>query len=1260
MIIRRIRKKRTVTLMICGAILGLFGFGAVLSSLVRADSLPNTGAPQGFALQSVASGFDTPVAAQFSPDGRILVAQKNGEVKIVKNGQVLPQPFYTVANVNNYGDRGLLGLALDPNFATNHYVYLLFTYDNNPAVPDAPKTGRLLRVTASGDVAQAGSEQVLLGSVAGTPSQSSCQDYPVNTDCIPADGLSHAPGTVTFGPDGKLYLTIGDAASYDEVDPLALRAQNLDSLAGKILRLNPNGTAPADNPFYTGNPDDVRSKVYASGMRNSFRMSVRPSDGLVVAGEVGWTNWEEVNAVPSGANLGWPCYEGNEQQNGAIGISGKYKDLPFCQQMYQNPPANLKFPTYTFPHPPGGASVGGVFYSGSNYPAHYQNRYFYGDYGQNQIYTLALDGSNNMVPGSNQVFASNAAGPVGFFTGPEGDIYYVGIYTGSLYHVTYSTANQAPFAFAAADKTSGPAPLTVNFSSSGSSDPENDNITFAWDFGDGTAPSDEASPTHVFTANGTFTVTLTVTDEFNNASTKTLLIRSGLIAPELTIHSPASTTVATPGQAITFSGSATDAQDGTIPPSGLHWQVVIQHCPLDSCHAHTLLTHTGATGSFNFPAHDGTYYVQLVLSVTNSAGLTSTKSVSVYPEGQQITHSLLFDGLNDYATAATAQDFRLEQFTVETMIKAVSTDSLGSDILSMGDNWMLRIFEDGTLAFIYYSTDDAWHEVSAGNLNVADGLWHHLAVTRSATTTKLFVDGVARAVSENVGPIAYAWGSEFTVGRHGFGSDNYTFNGTLDELRFWSVTRSDADIARYHSARLPASGLAGLVAHIPAEEGAGTTAADVTAAGLHALTLAGGTAWTAGVPLGDATPPATPVTQLTDAFTGTVIDAAKWQVLGTASRTTQNGVLTVAPTTSGSNYFGVASKTLYELKDTAVYVEVPLTTTPNTNAETQLVLERDANNSITIGRGKSGLQLRHRVNGTNSTTNVSFNATAMRWWRIREAGGTIFLETSPDASSWTVRRSFAKAFDLTQLKVVLRAGTTQSVSNPGAAKFDNLNTPPTPLPTANNAVSFNGTTGRASVATGNLYNAQNLTVELWVKAQATSPNGAELLSNGDNYGLRMESNGALLFFIHSGADSWQEYALGGINLKDNAWHHIAVTKDGSSVKFYVDGALRSTAAASLAIVYGLGPNLVIGQHGNGGTAYTLTGSVDEVRIWNTARTAAQIQASWNKELTAPQTGLLGYWKCNETSGTTAADASGNGKTLTLSAGTTFVAGFPRQ
>src|SRR5262245_16981401 len=194
----------------------------------------------------------TPVGLTFAPDGRIFIWQKSGIVRIVKNGALLPTPFLDIqSKVNRCLDRGLLGLALDPSFSANRYVYLLYTFESGKNPDDCgPKTSRLTRVTAdpaNPDVALATSETVIISN-------------------IPSDGQSHSVGMLRFGPgpDGKLFMSHGDGADFSGTDPLALRSQDLNAYNGKILRINPDGTAPGDNPF-DDRTNSVRSKVWAYG-----------------------------------------------------------------------------------------------------------------------------------------------------------------------------------------------------------------------------------------------------------------------------------------------------------------------------------------------------------------------------------------------------------------------------------------------------------------------------------------------------------------------------------------------------------------------------------------------------------------------------------------------------------------------------------------------------------------------------------------------------------------------------------------------------------------------------------------------------------------------------------------------------------------------------------------------------------------------------------------------------------------------------------
>jgi glucose/arabinose dehydrogenase len=436
----------------------------------------------GFVTDTVVSGLYIPTAFAFAPDGRIFFALKDGQVMIARDGVLLGTPYYTVSPVNNYTDRGLLGIALDPNFASNGYVYLAYTYDNNPADVTGLKTAQVIRVNAptpAGDVADPGSRFVLLGSVTGTPAKPSCEDWPLTADCIPSDYDSHTIGNLRFGPDGALYVATGDGASYASVDVRALRSlcigdPSIDCdnnstngpdparLAGKILRVNPaNGQGLPDNPFYTGVPTDTRSKIWAYGVRNAFRFTFKPGTNVIYSGDVGWDNWEELNAVTAGDNLGWPCYEGELPQPG-------YMAFATCQALS---PSSVTFGVYTYGHPPGAAAVGGAFTGNNMYSPAYQNTYFFGDYSRNEISTLKVDASDNLIPGSVSVFTNAADGPVQIEVNPDdGDVYYLSINTGELRRIRYVGENRPPVAVASATPIAGLAPLQVQFSSAGSSD----------------------------------------------------------------------------------------------------------------------------------------------------------------------------------------------------------------------------------------------------------------------------------------------------------------------------------------------------------------------------------------------------------------------------------------------------------------------------------------------------------------------------------------------------------------------------------------------------------------------------------------------------------------------------------------------------------------------------------------------------------------------------------------------------------------------
>ncbi|MCU1328810.1 MAG: hypothetical protein JWN34_4180 [Bryobacterales bacterium] len=427
------------------------------SPRVNANLLPRAAASSailssGFTETVVAGGFTFPTEFAFLPDGRSLIVEKAGIVRVFKNGTVLSTPLLDLTSVvNDYWDRGLIGLAVDPNFASNGYIYLAYTYENDAADYSGPKTGRVSRFTVVGDTAIRASETVILGTTVG----SSCDNFPAGTDCIVSDFASHSVGALKFDGAGNLMVTLGEGSSFNVVTPQAFRAQNLDSLGGKLLRITTTGLGVAGNPFWNGSATANRSKVWAYGFRNPYRMSVRPTGNIPYVGDVGWYTWEEVNVATAGANLGWPCYEGVGQQPG-------YAPDPACQALYSQGAGASKAPLYTYNHNGASSAVtGGVFYTGLNYPAQFQGAYFFGDYAQAIIRYLKVDAANNLVSGPTD-FLFNGDGPVSINQGPDGNLYYLAIVKGELRRINYVGGTPPPLTVVSLNPASGAQGVSVS------------------------------------------------------------------------------------------------------------------------------------------------------------------------------------------------------------------------------------------------------------------------------------------------------------------------------------------------------------------------------------------------------------------------------------------------------------------------------------------------------------------------------------------------------------------------------------------------------------------------------------------------------------------------------------------------------------------------------------------------------------------------------------------------------------------------------
>ena len=342
--------------------------------------------PTNFSETLFASTLSSPTAMEFAPDGRLFVTQQGGALRVIENGTLLSNAFVTLS-VNSSGERGLLGVTFDPNFATNHFVYVYYT------VPTTPIHNRVSRFTANGNVAVSGSEVPIL-----------------DLDNL-SSATNHNGGAIHFGPDGKLYIGVGENAN-------GANAQTLSNRLGKMLRINKDGTIPSDNPFF-GTATGLNRSIWALGLRNPFTFGFQPGTGRMFIDDVGQSTWEEIDDGIAGSNYGWPTTEGETT----------------------NP--SFVSPLFVYPHGAGNQSgcaiVGGTFYNPpvNQFPASYVGDYFFGDLCNAWIQHY------DPVTDTAAAFAnSTTSNLVDMKVGSDGRLYYLarggGSNTGVVYRVQYN------------------------------------------------------------------------------------------------------------------------------------------------------------------------------------------------------------------------------------------------------------------------------------------------------------------------------------------------------------------------------------------------------------------------------------------------------------------------------------------------------------------------------------------------------------------------------------------------------------------------------------------------------------------------------------------------------------------------------------------------------------------------------------------------------------------------------------------------------
>ncbi len=639
-----------------------------------------------FESRTVVSGLTQPSAVDWTPDGRMVIAEKFGGLAVAQPGSSTATVVKDLSNqVNTAGDRGLLGVAVDANYATNHYVYLLYTHEVEPLTPDSDDAmnSQLMRVQLSATNVVS-DQTVILGANAASP----CPSTPANdVDCIPSDSLSHSIGTVRADPDGTLWVGSGDGSDFGGVDPRAFRSYDERSPAGKIMHIDHNGHGLPGHAFCPSDTDltHVCTKLYGKGFRNPFRFNFRKGGGLVV-GDVGWNAYEELDLIgEAGHNWGWPCREGTHSTPG-------YKDRPEC------PPADpTSDPVYDYSHNNTEAAiVGGPEYEGDGYPASYKDSIFFGDYPEGYIKRLVPNGTGGYTAQDFAAHLSPAEGHALVFLGTapdNGDLIYadMGNFTsthGSIKRISYAPDNRAPSASASASPPYGkPVPLQVHFDGSTSSDPDGDTLSYEWDFGDGSPTATTAEADHTYTTAGTYTATLTVSDGGKTDSTS-IRIDAGNTPPQFS--APATAGSYRDGQQVSLSAAASDEEDGgALGPSAFHWDVRLIH--INHTHPYPSFDNVDTIQFTPGTDHDADSHFEVTVTATDSNGLSATRQVRLDPE----TTSLALRSSPEGAPLSYGGRAHTSPFDGVTAIGFQTTVTAPASFTSGGRSWVFSSWSDG-------------------------------------------------------------------------------------------------------------------------------------------------------------------------------------------------------------------------------------------------------------------------------------------------------------------------------------------------------------------------------------------------------------------------------------------------------------------------------------------------------------------------------------------------------------------------------------
>lgn len=578
---------------------------------VRAETTAAAAAPSGFQDTRVAS-VAQPTALAWTPDGRMLVATKPGVLKVYAGTSSRGDALNISSRTCSNSERGMLGVAVDPSFTTTRHIFIYYTANVSGSCRN-----RVSRFTVSGDDVVSGSERVL-----------------VTAD--PAGAGNHNAGDLNFGKDGKLYVSIGDGGC----DPYgggcagandAARSRN--TLFGKILRLNKDGSIPSDNPFVGSNSARCNvsgntsatwcRETYAWGLRNPFRFAMDPNASATrfFINDVGQNRYEEIDLGVKGADYGWNCREG-AHDNPDSGCSAPYARGPILE----------------YGHGTGCASItGGAFVPNGVWPSGYNGSYLYADYVCGKIFRRSSSGAVS-------TFVSGLGGSsaVHLAFGPYGSsraLYYTNYNNGGeIRRIAYvGSANQAPTARFSASPRYGTLPLRVAFDGRGSTDLERGPLSYAWDFdGDGSVDSRNATGAFTYNRDTNYTAKLTVRDAAGKTDTAATTIYAGNEPPAPRITAPGASRLFYVNERIGLEGTYSDPDGDRVT---LTWTVVRHH----ATHTHPFAGPTdGSSITITAPAPEDlaattNSYLMLYLKATDSRGQYTTVRQRLNPYKVNVT-----------------------------------------------------------------------------------------------------------------------------------------------------------------------------------------------------------------------------------------------------------------------------------------------------------------------------------------------------------------------------------------------------------------------------------------------------------------------------------------------------------------------------------------------------------------------------------------------------------------------------------------------